>query len=204
MEAAWKLPVRPSFPSFLMLCERTATSTTAADTAATMANSCFLLYRGDVVVVIANGDGGGNHTSSNSTTCPCPRSRSGVNDKYCFIFISCWRAGKSWFLLQRRSFSGIMTAKLHSSMVDARKQEKKARYVVVTARQRATTWYRPGSMCQTERSCVESTCCCLADWRASRAFQAFFWFLSLPNLAQRLLRVHGTVHVPVDRYNCTS
>ena len=83
MEAAWKLPMRPSFPSFLMPYERTATSTTAADSTVTTAKSCFLLNRGDAVVVIAGGDEGGNH----STARPCPRSRSGVNDKYFFILM---------------------------------------------------------------------------------------------------------------------
>ena len=93
MEAAWKLPMRPSFPSFLMPYERTATSTTAADSTVTTAKSCFLLNRGDAVVVIAGGDEGGNHSTAR------PRSRSGVNDKYCFILlVFCF------YFCKRRSF----------------------------------------------------------------------------------------------------
>ena len=83
MEAAWKLPMRPNFPSFFTLCERTATSTTAADSIVTTAKSCFFLNRGDADVVTASGDEGGNH----STARPCTRSRSGVNDEYCFILL---------------------------------------------------------------------------------------------------------------------
>ena len=78
--AALKFPTRPSCALFFLLCPMMASTTiTAVDTVATMARSRFLLYRGDVVV--GGGDGGGSHPSPMA----CPRS--GVNGKYCFIFL---------------------------------------------------------------------------------------------------------------------